>query len=62
MNRIFRGTFIVWTVWWFGLHELVLSNFNQPLLKILSRLLTLGRVYKLSRGERLRLALITDCP
>jgi len=57
MNRIFRSTFIVWTVWWFGLHELVLSNFNQPLLKILSRLLTLGRVYKLSRGERLRLAL-----
>ena len=57
MNRIFRGTFILWTVWWFGLHDLVLSNFNQPLLKILSRALTLGRVYKSSRGERLRLAL-----
>ena len=57
MNRIFRGIFIVWTVWRFGLHELMLSNFKQPVLKILSQALTLGRVYKLSRGERLRLSL-----
>ena len=57
MNRMFRGIFIVWTVWRFGLHELMLSNFKQPLLKILSQVLTLGRVYKLSRGERLRLSL-----
>jgi len=57
MNRMFRGIFIVWTVWRFGLHELMLSNFKQPLLKILSQALTLGRVYKLSRGERLRLSL-----
>lgn len=57
MNRMFRGIFIVWTVWRFGLHELMLSNFKQPVLKILSQALTLGRVYKLSRGERLRLSL-----
>ena len=57
MNRMFRGIFIVWTVWRFGLHELMLSNFKQPLLKFLSQALTLGRVYKLSRGERLRLSL-----
>ena len=57
MNRMFRGIFIVWTVWRFGLHELMLSNFKQPVLKILSQILTLGRVYKLSRGERLRLSL-----
>ena len=35
----------------------MLSNFKQPVLKILSQILTLGRVYKLSRGERLRLSL-----
>ena len=57
MNRMFRGIFIVWTVWRFGLHELMLSNFKQAVLKILSQILTLGRVYKLSRGERLRLSL-----
>jgi ubiquinone biosynthesis protein len=54
MNRIFRGTFIVWTVWRFGLHELVLSNFKHPLLKYVSMLLTLGRTYQAPRGERLR--------
>jgi len=57
MSRFFRGIFIVWTVWRFGLHELILSNFNQPLLKLLSKILTLGRTYKASRGERLRLSL-----
>ncbi|MEN9996121.1 MAG: putative protein kinase UbiB [Pseudomonadota bacterium] len=57
MNRFFRGTFIVWTVWRFGLHELVLSNFKQPSLRLLSRMLGLGRVHSMPRGERLRLAL-----
>jgi ubiquinone biosynthesis protein len=57
MNRFFRGAFIVWTVWRFGLHELVLSNFKQPLLRLLSRILRLGRTHSQPRGERLRLAL-----
>ena len=57
MNRFFRGAFIVWTVWRFGLHELVLSNFKQPLLRLLSRILSLGRTHSQPRGERLRLAL-----
>jgi ubiquinone biosynthesis protein len=57
MNRFFRGAFIVWTVWRFGLHELVLSNFKLPLLKVLSRILSLGRTHRQPRGERLRLAL-----
>jgi len=47
----------VWTVWRFGLHELVLSNFKQPLLRLLSHALSFGRVHKRPRGERLRLAL-----
>ena len=57
MSRIFRGSFILWTVWRFGLHELVLSNFKQPVLRFLSRLLSFGRVHSMPRGERLRLAL-----
>jgi len=57
MNRIFRGTFIVWTIWRFGLHELVLSKFKHPLLRFVSLVLTLGRTYQAPRGERLRLAL-----
>ena len=57
MNRFFRGAFIVWTVWRFGLHELVLSNFKQPLLRLLSYILSLGRTQSQPRGERLRLAL-----
>jgi ubiquinone biosynthesis protein len=57
MNRFFRGAFIVWTVWRFGLHELVLSNFKQPLLRLLSYILSLGRTHSQPRGERLRLAL-----
>ena len=57
MNRFFRGAFIVWTVWRFGLHEIMLSNFKQPWLRLLSRVLSFGRVHQVTRGERLRLAL-----
>ncbi|MCX7264180.1 MAG: ubiquinone biosynthesis regulatory protein kinase UbiB [Betaproteobacteria bacterium] len=57
MNRIFRSSFILWTVWRFGLHEMVLSNFKHPSLRWLTRLFSWGRSHKQSRGERLRLAL-----
>ena len=54
MNRMFRGIFIVWTVWRFGLHELMLSNFKQPVLKILSNIINFVLFYKLSLVYRLR--------
>ena len=57
MIRIDRGVFIVWVVLRFGLDELLLSGFKQPWLKVLSRVLTLGRNLRAPRGERLRLAL-----
>ncbi len=57
MIRIDRGVFIVWIVLRFGLDELLLSGFKHPWLKILSRVLTLGRNLRAPRGERLRLAL-----
>ena len=57
MRRIFRGIFIVWTVLRFGLDELVLSSFEKPWVRLLTRIVSTGRNLKAPRGERLRLAL-----
>ena len=57
MTRIFRGIFIVWTVLRFGLDELVLSNFQNPWIRLLRRIVSVGRNLEAPRGERLRLAL-----
>ena len=57
MSRIFRGAFIVWTILRFGLDELVLSSFERPWIRLLTRILTLGRNLQAPRGQRLREAL-----
>jgi ubiquinone biosynthesis protein len=57
MSRIFRGTFIVWTLLRFGLDELVLASFEKPWIKLLRRLVSVGRNLRAPRGERLREAL-----
>ena len=57
MSRLFRGIFIVWTVLRFGLDELVLSSFEAPWIRRLTRVVSLGRNLKAPRGERLREAL-----
>jgi ubiquinone biosynthesis protein len=57
MSRIFRGFFIVWTVLRFGLDELVLSSFEKPWIRILTRIVSVGRNLKAPRGARLREAL-----
>jgi len=57
MRRVFRGFFIVWTVLRFGLDELVLSSFQKPWIRLLTRVVSIGRNLKAPRGERLRLAL-----
>lgn len=57
MSRIFRGLVIVWTILRFGLDELVLSNFQKPWIRLLTRIVTLGRNLKAPRGQRLREAL-----
>ncbi len=57
MSRIFRGIFIVWTVLRFGLDELVLSSFEKPWIRLLTRIVSVGRNLKAPRGERLRQAL-----
>jgi len=57
MSRIFRGFFIIWTVLRFGLDELVLSGFQKPWIRLLRRVVSVGRNLRAPRGERLRLAL-----
>ena len=57
MSHWFRGLLILSTVWRFGLHEIVLSNFAKPWVHTVGRVLSLGRNYAAPRGQRLRLAL-----
>ena len=57
MSRIFRGFFIIWMVLRFGLDELVLSGFQKPWVRLLRRLVSVGRNLQAPRGERLREAL-----
>ena len=58
MTRLFRGAFIVWVVLRYGLDELVLSSFRHPTLRLLTRLVSIGRNLDSPRGERLREALL----
>jgi ubiquinone biosynthesis protein len=57
MSRLFRGSFIVWTVLRYGLDELVLSSFEKPWIRLLTRIVSVGRNLRAPRGERLREAL-----
>ena len=57
MTRLFRGVFIVWVALRYGLDELVLNSFHNPLLTKLARVLAIGRRLDAPRGQRLRLAL-----
>jgi ubiquinone biosynthesis protein len=57
MSRLLRGLFIAWTVLRYGLDELLLSSFDSPGLRRLTRLVSVGRNLRAPRGERLRLAL-----
>ncbi len=57
MTRLYRGIFIVWVVWLYGLDELVLTSLGKPWLKSLARILSVGRNLDTPRGARLRLAL-----
>jgi ubiquinone biosynthesis protein len=57
MSRIFRGVFIIWTVLRFGLDELVLSSFEKPWIRLLTRIVSVGRNLRAPRGMRLREAL-----
>jgi ubiquinone biosynthesis protein len=57
MNRLLRGLFILWVLLRHGMDELVLSGFHSPGVRVLVRVLTIGRKLDAPRGERIRLAL-----
>jgi ubiquinone biosynthesis protein len=57
MSKLLRGVFILWVIFRFGLDELLLSSFRHPVLKALTRMITLGRNFSTQRGQRLREAL-----
>ena len=57
MRHLSRLVIIVFTVLRFGLDELALSSFRQRRIRLLVRLMTIGRKLDMPRGMRLRLAL-----
>lgn len=57
MRRIFRGAFIVLIALRYGLDELVLTSFQKPWLRVVARVVSVGRNLQAPRGQRLREAL-----
>jgi ubiquinone biosynthesis protein len=57
MSRFGRGVFIVWVALRYGLDELVLTSFQKPWIKLLARVVSVGRNLDAPRGQRLREAL-----
>ncbi|BDU59127.1 putative protein kinase UbiB [Limnohabitans sp. MORI2] len=57
MTRLLRGIYIVFIVLRFGLDELVLNSFEKPGLRLLARIVSIGRDLRAPRGQRLREAL-----
>ena len=57
MLKLLRLTKILFVIGRYGLDELVLSSFKHRSIKLLVRVLTIGRRLDAPRGERLRLAL-----
>jgi len=57
VSRLWRGVFIVHVVLRYGLDELVLSSFKGRWIRLLTRVVSLGRGLDQPRGQRLREAL-----
>ena len=52
MSRLLRSGFIVWVVLRYGLDELVLTSFQKPWLRLLARIVSIGRNLDAPRGQR----------
>ena len=53
MRRLYRGAFIVWVVLRYGLDELVLNSFQKPWIRLLARVVSVGRkIGRAACGER----------
>ena len=57
MTRLYRGVFIAWVVLRYGLDELFLTSFQKPWLRVLAKILSVGRKWEAPRGQRMRQAL-----
>ena len=57
MKRFLRGAAILWVVFRFGLDGLLLDSFQKPWLRMISRIVSIGRNLDAPRGQRLREAL-----
>jgi ubiquinone biosynthesis protein len=57
MRRFYRGIVIVWVALRYGLDELVLTSFQKPWLRVVARVVSIGRNLDAPRGQRLREAL-----
>ncbi len=57
MTRFFRGVFIVFVALRYGLDELFLTSFQKPWLRVIARIVSVGRNLRAPRGQRLREAL-----
>ncbi len=57
MTRLLRGVFIFWVLFRYGLDELLLTSFGKPWLRVLSRVVSIGRNLTAPRGQRIRQAL-----
>jgi len=57
MRRLIRGIFIVWIALRYGLDELVLNSFQKPWLRVIARMVSIGRNLDAPRGQRLREAM-----
>ena len=57
MTRLFRGVFIFWVLFRYGLDELFLTSFQKPWLRVIARIVSIGRNLDAPRGQRIREAL-----
>ncbi len=57
MRRLYRGAFIFWILFRYGLDQLFLTSFEKPWLNRLARVLALGRNLDAAPGQRIRQAL-----
>jgi ubiquinone biosynthesis protein len=57
IQRLIRGSTIIFIALRYGLDELVLTSFQKPWLRIIARIVSLGRNLSAPRGQRLREAL-----
>ena len=52
-----RGAYILWTLWRYGLDDLLFSSIPTRWARVVGRVLRLGRQWQTTRGERIRMAL-----